>query len=212
MDYKIVVGVPCMDMIPIQTAGSLMRLCMKYPSQIKPYMVSGSLVYEARNQIIMYALQENADYVLFVDSDICFDENALQRLLDRNVDIVSGLYYGRRKGASNPIAYDDAQPQKGKKQPFNTPIKDIDTGYRRVKAVGLGFCLIKVSCIKTIIKKFKRPFEPYKGLGEDLSFFWRITTPRPFWKPIDVYLDTTIPLTHYGMYGYDKTDYLRERM
>ena len=39
---------------------------------------------------------------------------------------------------------------------------------------GMGFCLIRKDIIHKITSKCVSPFEPFKGLGEDLSFCYRL--------------------------------------
>lgn len=56
---------------------------------IKKY--SGTLIADNRNQIVKKAIGVDASHVLFIDSDMCFDEDALLQLLACNRDIVSGL-------------------------------------------------------------------------------------------------------------------------
>lgn len=50
-------------------------------------------VISSRNMILQYALDNNYDYVLMLDSDVIVPKNILKELLKDNKDIVSGLYY-----------------------------------------------------------------------------------------------------------------------
>ena len=47
----------------------------------------------SRNKILNYAIDNNYDYILMMDSDVIPPENIIQGLLECNKDIVSGLYY-----------------------------------------------------------------------------------------------------------------------
>jgi len=47
----------------------------------------------SRNLIIDFALQNNYNYILMMDSDVIPPKNIIQELLKSNKDIVSGLYY-----------------------------------------------------------------------------------------------------------------------
>lgn len=201
---KIVVGTPCVNDIPILSSACITKLCATYPQNILPYFVSGSLVYDARQDILNYALEENADYVMFIDSDIVFSIDAVEKLIEHDTDIVSGLYFGRRQFKNKPIAYDKITPMRFGKAAKCIHITDIDTPYRAVDACGLGFCLIKMQAIKHISKRYKLLFEPYRGLGEDFSFFYRAK--KCGYK---CYLDTTFELGHVGTYVFTKHDYLR---
>lgn len=47
----------------------------------------------SRNKILEYAIKNNYDYILMLDSDVIPQKNAIQELLKCNKDLVSGLYY-----------------------------------------------------------------------------------------------------------------------
>lgn len=59
----------------------------KNPEEIKVRRVVSS-----RNIILSYALENNFDYVLMMDSDVIAPNNIIEELLSCNKDIVSGLY------------------------------------------------------------------------------------------------------------------------
>lgn len=173
---KIVIGIPCMGSINAETVGSLWQLQLSYKDiDFKPYIASNSLVYQARNDIINYALKEQADYLLFVDSDIIFPFDALSKLINQNKSIITGIYYSRVENNDKPIIYDHIKPR----SIFNRipEIKAVNRkiqGVEPVKACGMGFCLIQKDLIKRMIDKYISPFEPFKGLGEDIAFCYRV--------------------------------------
>ena len=90
----IIIGVPTTGAIPVRVVGSIENVLLNRQNVTTCY-IEGSLVYDARARIVNYALQKGAD-LLFVDSDIEFGLDAFDRLIWRDTDIVSGLYYGRR--------------------------------------------------------------------------------------------------------------------
>jgi len=194
----IVIGVPTTGAIPTRVVGAIesVLLCRK---GVVPYYVEGSLVYDARAHILNYALEQNAD-LLFLDSDIIFPLEGFDSLVNRNVDIVSGLYYGRKAG-SPPIAYKSIRPTNILRHSERTEIDHIEP-FMEVAGVGLGFCLIKNRVMQKIAKPGKNPFEPFGDLGEDLSFFVRCRR-----KGIKCMLDTTFELRHIGQYEYTSKDY-----
>jgi hypothetical protein len=71
-----------------------------------------SMITMARNDLAQRALEMNADYCLFIDSDLVFPPDALVRLLSHNKDIVGATYnkrvppyetLGKLKGAAPSI-------------------------------------------------------------------------------------------------------------
>lgn len=173
---KIVVGIPCMGTINAETVGSLWQLQLSYKDiDFKLYIISNSLVYQARTDIANYALKEQADYLLFLDSDIIFPYDALSKLLNQNKAMITGIYWSRNEFTHNPIIYDQIKPR----SIFNrisevTAVKKQIQGVEPVKACGMGFCLIRKDLLQRITKRYISPFEPYKGLGEDISFCYRV--------------------------------------
>ncbi len=59
-------------------------------SLLEPY---GYSVADAQNSAVKKALDENYDYVFFVEDDIVIPKNALVQLMHHNADIVGGFYY-----------------------------------------------------------------------------------------------------------------------
>ena len=173
---KIVIGVPCMGTIRAETVGSLLQLQMSYKDiDFRPLIIANSLVYDARNRITNYAVKEQADYLLFVDSDIIFPYNALSILLNQNKSIITGVYYSRSENVPDAIIYDSITPRSiFNRIPKAETLKRKIQGCEEVKACGMGFCLIRKDLLTKITKRFVSPFEPYKGLGEDIAFCYRV--------------------------------------
>ena len=173
---KIVVGIPNMGSIHVGTTGALLQLVTSYKDiEFSPYMISSSLVYDARNQILDYANKVNADYLLFIDSDIIFPPAALKALLDQNKGIISGIYWSRSEQVRKPIIYKKIKPRTlFRKIPEIDHVSGMVQGCIEIAACGMGFCLIRKDVIRKMIKHYISPFEPYKGMGEDISFCYRL--------------------------------------
>lgn len=173
---KIVVGIPCMGSIHAETVGSLLQLQISYKDiDFRPLIIANSLVYDARNQIINYALKEDADYLLFIDSDIIFPYDALSKLLNQNKAMITGIYWSRSENVQKPIIYSRIKPRHiFRRIPKIDHVTGQIQGCTEIKACGMGFCLIRKDLIQKITKKFVSPFEPFKGMGEDISFCYRV--------------------------------------
>jgi len=165
---KILLGMPCVKEIPTKTVISLLSTVQK--GYVEPMIVTGSLVYDARDEIARYAVNNGYDYVLYADSDMVFNSEHLKRLLEHGVDICSGLYVTRR-GENKNVVYSDVITRR--RFPYREPKlihDDRRSGYAPVSAVGFGFCLIRTSVIKSMLKHYKSLFEPKWGVGEDIAF------------------------------------------
>lgn len=197
---KTLIAIPCGD----QCSTDFLRclLAMEKAGDVQITFAQGSLVYDARNKLCKTALDGGFDRVLWLDSDMVFNPDLMNRLsahLDAGLEIVSGLYVTRKKPIK-PVVYEDMGIKDGK--PYATPIKDYpkDTAFE-VEAFGFGAVMMTADLIGRIGKKFGLPFSPVLGFGEDLSFCARA-------KDVGARLvcDPTIQLGHVGVYCYTVKD------
>ena len=193
---KILLGMPTVGTIPTKTVISLLATVER--GKVEPMIVSGSLVYDARDAIAMYAVENDYDYVLYVDSDMVFNADDLRRLLAHQVGICSGLYV-TRDGRNENVIYSKVITRR--RFPYRKPERIPDnstTGFAPVSACGFGFCLIKTSVLKSMLKYYKSLFEPSKGVGEDIAFCLRAK--RVGFK---TFVDRDVKLGHVGEKVYE---------
>ena len=76
---KIFIAIPSLETVPALFCQSL-ALLQRAGDTVVGFEV-GSLVYEARNKLAREAIRAEADYVLWLDSDMVFAPNLLQRML-----------------------------------------------------------------------------------------------------------------------------------
>ena len=188
---KILLGMPSVGMIPAKTVISLLQTVKK--GVVDAVIVTGSLVYDSRDEIATYAVNNGYDYVLYADSDMIFGKEDLSNLLAHDDDIVSGLYVTRH-GENKNVAY--TKIIKREEKPYKAPelVHDTETeGYSEIAAVGFGFCLIKIDVLKTMFKRYKSLFEPKWGFGEDIAFCHRAK--KCGYK---IHIDRDVKLGHIG--------------
>jgi len=188
---KILLGMPCVREIPTKTVISLLQTVDK--ASVHPMIVEGSLIYDARDAIARYAVDNDYDYVLYVDSDMIFSSEDLKKLVSHDADIVSGLYVTRR-GENKNVCYKKIITRR--RFPYRAPDLIVDpctSGYAPVAACGFGFCLIKTSVVKCMLKRYKSLFEPKWGVGEDIAFCIRAKK-----CGYQVFTDRDVKLGHIG--------------
>ena len=193
---RILLGMPSVGQIPSETVISLLATVER--GKVDPMIVSGSLVYVARTDIEQFAVDKDYDYVLYVDSDMVFNADDLRRLLAHQVGICSGLYV-TRAGERKNVAYSKVITRR--RFPYRAPklIEDNGTsGFAPVSACGFGFCLVKVSVLKCMLKYYKGLFDPFKGVGEDIAFCLRAK--RIGFK---TFIDRDVKLGHVGKKVYE---------
>lgn len=91
---KGVIGVPC----PVQGRWSSFYGCLeglRRPPEWEVVQSRGLSVATNRNNIVERALEIGAEHILWLDDDLVFKPDVLEKLLKHNVDIVVGLTLGR---------------------------------------------------------------------------------------------------------------------
>ena len=201
---KLLIGIPCMDQAPYLFSQSMDYL--QKPEGTSIYYNPNSLIYDSRNIISLYAIENKFDYVMWIDSDMVLPRDTIIKLLhdaDKlDADMVTGLYV-KRKIPTSPVIYKElTEPVR---QPDGTLKKNIQPYFdfpRNVDAFpvagcGLGCCLTSVSLLKDVWDHFGPAFNPYPWAGEDISFCYRVNK-----LPSQIYCDRTIECGHVGTFVY----------
>lgn len=183
---KILICVPCMDMVAAGFAQSLSML-QKGGNETAVMFQVGSLIYESRNKLAMQALKMEADYTMWFDSDMIFEPDTMIKLLEHNAPIVSGAYF-RRCPPYHLVAFDKCDPTKREWTDLPLPTETVPCG-----GVGFGCVLVRTDVLLDVAAKFNTWFEPIGGLGEDLAFCWRARE-----CGYDVLLDPKVSCGHVG--------------
>lgn len=197
---KMLIAIPNMGTMPVQSVRSL--LAVRRPLETYCEFIGHSLVYQARDNFVQMAIEQGMDYLLFVDSDIVYPDNVIEKMLARDKDIVTGLYY-KRAGNHAPTLCEGIELRENACA-TGEPITDVDRDFFKVQACGMGMCLIKVDVLKTILSKYHSCFTPFDGLGEDYSFCLRAAE-----FGYEVWCDNTFPLGHIGDYVFTKKDWIK---
>lgn len=189
---KILVAVPCMDTVSASFAQCLARL--KKDDDCLVLLNQNSLVYDSRNALADYAIQENFDLVLWLDSDMIFPPDLLERLradIEGGKDIVSGLCFCRRYPYL-PVVYKRLELE------GEIPINDSYVDYPedeifRVEGCGFGVVMTKTDVLRKIADKYKTIFTPMPHFGEDFSFCIRARE-----CGYEIWCDPTVKIGHVG--------------
>jgi len=127
--------------------------------------VAGTLIADQRQKLVMMAIKQGADYILFLDSDMRFPSYLLERMLAHDKDIVACNYATRRLPVKT-VAFSDFAELKC--------IYSLDkNGLEEVDAVGMGAMLIKTEIFKKLpLPWFSISYLPSGNMyiGEDIYF------------------------------------------
>lgn len=191
---NILIAVPSMDSVPAVFAQSLAML--KRVGNCAVAFQVGSLVYESRNDLAKYAVQSEADYVLWLDSDMMFEPELLEKMMatlqEHDLDILTGIYY-RRRHPFSPVLMKKlsiAENNFCEYENFNAYPED---GIFEVEGIGFGCVLMKSDVLMDIKATYNDWFSPFGRVGEDLSFCWRARQTGH-----KIYADPSIQLGHCG--------------
>lgn len=150
---KVAVAVPCLDMVSADFAFSLAALMsrraydpkLRKAADVALIHQSGSIVMDARNALVARAQDMGASHVLFLDSDMTFPPDTLDRLLSHHKPVVAATYV-KRTGEHALLGEVDRGAT------FN-----LGDALHRYRIIPLGVALINLS----VFDKLPRPYFRY---------------------------------------------------
>lgn len=191
---KILIAIPCMDMVSARFAQSLSTL-KKTEHCVVSFLIN-SLIYDSRNKLAAYAVEEEFDYILWLDSDMVFPPNTLERMmktLDEHpeIDILNALYF-RRGAPFTPVAFDVLDINDKGECNF-VDMTEVPEGLKEIAGCGFGCVLMRTDCLIDLAAKYGSNtwFTPIGNTGEDCAFCIRARN-----EGYKIFCDPTIPIGH----------------
>jgi len=191
---KISICVPCRDQVHTLFTRSLVNLTNRLTRKqidFQLHLFAGSVICESRTRLVEEALSVGSDKILFLDSDMQFSADILDKLYSHNKDIVAGQY-STRYAPYQTVAFMD---------PNNIDVRlDISKGLHKVWAVGMGCMLIDIDVFHTLPKPwFAHEYNKINDTfsGEDIYF-----CNQAMHHGVDVWVDADVQLAHIGTKGY----------
>lgn len=205
---KTLIAIPCMDTMPTGFVQSLLYL--EKGEDVSVCFKANSLVYDSRNLLSLSAIQENFDRVMWFDSDMMFTKDTMKILMrdmdEYNVDMVTGLYFKRRKPFTpvifseldEPGVDDDGKPVAHVHEYVGYPENTVFP----VRGCGFGCVLMTTKLLKDIWDHFGPAFSPYPWAGEDISFCHRVNQ-----LGYTILCDSNVSCGHIGTYVFTENFY-----
>lgn len=191
---KILIAIPCMDQVPAPFAQSL-AMIQKTEDNVACAFQMGSLIYTSRNNLALQAMKTEFDYMLWLDSDMVFQQDLLIRMKqtmdEKGLDFLTGLYF-RRVPPFTPVLFDQLDIAEDGSCTW-TDWKDVPEGLFKIGGCGFGCVLIKTDVLFDVQAKFGEMFNPIANMGEDLSFCWRARQ-----CGYDIWCDPSLVCGHVG--------------
>ena len=197
-----------MDMIPHQFASSLLNL--RKTNDTAYAFQSGSLIYDSRNNFVVNAIEKGYDRILWLDSDMKFEPDTLERLnkhLDDGCEFVAGLFFKRRI-PTTPVIYKrldyitDGTVRASVESMTDYPQDQLF----RIAGCGFGVVMTTVDLCRRVWDRFGPPFNPLPNMGEDFSFCWRVTQ-----LGVPMWCDSSVKCGHIGIYEYGEHTWLEQQ-
>lgn len=196
---RILIAIPSGDDMAVEFVQSLLALRPVDEVEIKIH--AGSLVYIAREFLAAYATEQAFDYVLWLDTDMVFNPDLLEKLIEDDVDMVAGLFFQRRPPCYPAIWSKIIVGEIGEREDhryLDYPKNELF----EIDACGMAAVLVKGKVIKKIWETYGRTFEPISGYGEDISFCIRARN-----CGFKIWCDSRIPVGHRGHIIVDDATY-----
>lgn len=163
----VAVCIPAMDMLHTTFFTDFMQLmwhAKDYTKAFHPIVVRDTILQRSRTILANHAMKtRSTTHVLFMDTDMCFPPNALQRLLAHDKDIIGANYRLRQKEVNSVARSLDDKIMDSAKA----------TGIEPVLHTGTGFLLIKRRVFEALEKPwFETTYRHGKDdwMGEDVYF------------------------------------------
>lgn len=161
------------------------------------FVSQGTLLCNQRTTLVREALQAGASHVLFIDSDMRFPKDTVERLLAHDKDIIGANCIQRRTDVELPTA------QKEGGMLFSSRnMKGID----EMDYLGFGVTLIKRAVFEKVSEPwFATPYDGTKFVGEDIFF---CTKAKEAGFRVWVDHDLSQDVKHCGLkeYGYTRSN------
>lgn len=172
---KLAVCIPCRDTLHSAHAMSLAEL-VKFNTMNEidthVFMDASTILLTQRERLATMALECDAEYILWLDSDIVFPATTAARLLSHNEPIVAANYI-RRQRPFKGVAYE-------KIGDWENPLPfDIEDELVSVEGIGMGCMLVKTDIFQQITKPwFEFGWSPESNdfLGEDMLLCQKINS------------------------------------
>lgn len=177
-------------------------LAMNYGNYTVGYQfLKSNLLYLSRDKLVLAALKNNYDYILFLDTDQQVPRDLIIRMADylnHGENIVTALVFTKEK-PYHPCVYSESDIlDSGQIKLTRYPLSDIKDEPFYVENCGSGCVMMNTE----IFRKIPQPwFHPYIYSGEDVTFF-HIATHKYGYK---ILCDPTLDVGHWGIENINRT-------
>lgn len=167
MKMKLLIAIPTTDFMHADFVNSLIKLTAHLQREGIAHhveLVAGTLVYLARNKLACKAINEGFTHILWLDSDMVFNETIVEDLAFCGKDFVCGVFHSRRP-PYNSCIFKSIKPAER--------VKDFGLEPFEIAGCGMACVLVSTQVLCQVQNHFGNCFTPTDDYGEDLAFCWR---------------------------------------
>jgi len=172
---KLGIGTVTQGEMQAQTAFSLITAILHIPNPMPPIqmlLIMGCYIHTNRNQMIEQAKREGCSHLLFVDTDVIFGPDAINKVIAADKDVVGGRYNKRTFPIVSTVPQD---------------IKEL----AQVPFVPTGFLLINMEV-------FEKIPSPWFGFDEETDSDDHYFCKKAIDAGYAIWCDPTIQIGHLG--------------
>lgn len=163
---KTLIAVPCMQTVPTRFMMNLIPLRRVGDARIGTTQCT--VINDARNEFVSRAIVGGYDRVLWIDSDMVFEPDLMERLaarLDEGMEYVSGIYF-KRVFPTAPVIYKELRESKVPGVLEAVTYKDYpkDSVFE-IEGSGFGAVMTTTRILKAAWDKYGPPFYQVQNLG-----------------------------------------------
>jgi hypothetical protein len=192
---QLTIGIPCHDGFKAEMVLSLLHALAGFPHSVHFAVHKGCYLHANREAIVQEAIAAGSTHLMFLDTDIVFPPDGIQKLLAHGKAIVGGAYNVKALPPVSTIKLADANGDF-----VNTSGASLPREPFPCAAVPTGFmCLDLTALLASGLPAPYFTFGTYKGqlMGEDVHFCQRARA-----AGLEIWCDPTIALGHVGDYLY----------
>ena len=169
-----------------KTLGTLIKLFQKNPT-MGFIIEQGPYVFANREAIAARFMNGDGTHLFFVDGDMSFEPDVLDKLLAHNKDVVGARYFKRNGKEKDPVV----------NTRYDMPGVQMPNHIFNNYAIATGCLLVK----REVFEKIPRPWfsmgTPERQMGEDIFFSEKARE-----SGIELWIDPTLDVKHIGEFAY----------
>lgn len=169
---KLMIAIPTLDFIHFEFARCLTGLTMRLAKDGVDFDVcfkGGTLVYNGRDALAAEAVVGGYTHVLWLDTDMVFNDDAVYQLVKANKRFVTGVYHSRHAPYASCI-YSSIDQLNAEK------VREYPEDLFEIAGCGFGIVMTQTSLLREVYCQNGYCFQPTPQHGEDIAFCQRVTT------------------------------------